>query len=314
MKANVEREKVHFSSAGTTCAAWHYPGTNGACVVMAGGLAVTKEPGTDRLAGRLHDAGFTVLAFDYRRFGESDGRPRQVVRVGDQRADWQAAIEFARTLRAVDPGKIAIWGFSLSGGHVFRVAARNPQLAAAIAHSPLADGPAALPNAMRHQTPSASLRFTARAILDAVRLRLGRDPLLVPLAGERGTVTSFTTPDSLNGPGALNPGNEYPEWQQAVAASSALRPAFYRPGRYASRIRIPFLVVASDDDGVAPPGPAIRAAKRAPRGELGRLPGGHYAAYLDGHEQAVQMLQSFLRRHLLDDPRRRQAEPEPQLE
>lgn len=302
MKANDEREKVHFPSAGTTCAAWYYPGTNGACVVMAGGLAVTKEPATDRLARRLHDTGFTVLAFDYRRLGESGGRPRQVVRFGDQRADWQAAIEFARTLRGVDPGKIAIWGFSLSGGHVFRVAARNPQLAAAIAQSSLVDGPASLANAMRHQTPSASLRFATRAMLDAVGLRLGRDPLLVPLAGERGTVTSLTTPDSLNGTGALNPGNEYPEWQQAVAASSAMRPAFYRPGRHASRIRIPFLVVASEDDGVTPPGPAIRAAKRAPRGELARLPGGHYAAYLGGHEQSVDVLQSFLRRHLLDDP------------
>ena len=88
-----------------------------------------------------------MLAFDYRRLGESGGRPRQIVRIGEQYADWQAAIAFVRTLPGVDPTKLAIWGFSLSGGHVFRVAARNPQLAAAIAHSPLADGRAAMPNA-----------------------------------------------------------------------------------------------------------------------------------------------------------------------
>jgi hypothetical protein len=39
MKEEPIRDKVHFVSDGTTCAAWHYPGSNGACVVMAGGLA-----------------------------------------------------------------------------------------------------------------------------------------------------------------------------------------------------------------------------------------------------------------------------------
>src|SRR6266540_5241246 len=123
------RQKVHFPSGDTTCAAWHYPGCNGGCVIMAGGLAVTKEPGTDRFAKRFHEAGFTVLAFDYRHLGESGGEPRQIVRVGEQLADWQAAIAFARTLPGVDAARLAIWGFSLSGGHVFRVASRHPDLA-----------------------------------------------------------------------------------------------------------------------------------------------------------------------------------------
>ena len=294
------RQKVHLPSGDTTCAAWHYPGTNGGCVIMAGGLAVTKEPGTDRFAKRFHEAGFTVLAFDYRHFGESGGRPRQLARIGEQHADWQAAIEFARTLPEVDGTRVAIWGFSASGGHVFPVAARNPGLAAAIASSALADGPAAMPNAMRHQTPLASLRFTGRAILDAVGGLVGRDPLLVPLAGEPGTVTGLTTPDSREGTEALSPDNTYPDWQQQVAARSALRVGFYRPGRFAARVGCPLLVLVQDQDGTALPGPAVRAAQRAPRGELVRLPGGHYGPFLDGHEQAVEIQLSFLRRHLLD--------------
>ena len=44
--------KGRFISGDTECAAWHYPGTNGACVIMAGGGAVTKEPGTDLFAGQ----------------------------------------------------------------------------------------------------------------------------------------------------------------------------------------------------------------------------------------------------------------------
>jgi uncharacterized protein len=296
---STDRQKVHFPSGNTTCAAWHYPGTNGACVVMAGGFAVTKEPATDLFARRFHEAGFTVLAFDYRRLGESGGEPRQVVRISDQLADWQAAIDFARTLPGVDPAKLAIWGFSASGGYIFPVAARNPELAAAIAQTPNADGPAAGRNMMRHTTPLALLRLTGRGLLDTAGGLLGREPLLMPLVGEPGMVAVLTTPDSVDPARALNPGNKYPDWQQEVAARSALRLGLYRPGRYASRVRCPMLVVACDDDQSALAGPAIRAAQRAPRGELVRLPGGHYEPFLAGHEQAVKRELSFLRRHLL---------------
>ena len=266
---------------------------------MAAGLGVIKEAGTDRFARRFHDAGYSVLAFDYRRLGESGGTPRQLVRIGDQLVDWQAAIRFASTLPGVDGDKLSIWGFSVSGGHVFTVAARNRGLAAAIAHAPLADGLDAMRNALPHTTPLALGRLTVRAAADTLRGLLGRDPLLVPLAGERGTVASLTTPDSLNGAAALNPGNRYPQWQQTVAARSAIRVGFYQPGRFASRIQCPLLVVAYEDDGVAPPGPAIRAAQRAPRGQLARSPGGHYAAFLDVKEQTAQVLLSFLERELL---------------
>jgi hypothetical protein len=56
MRENGAREKVRFAVGGTECVAWHYPGTNGACVIMAGGFAVTKEPGTDLFAKRFWDS------------------------------------------------------------------------------------------------------------------------------------------------------------------------------------------------------------------------------------------------------------------
>jgi len=227
---SVERGKVRFASGETECTAWHYPGSNGACVVMAGGFAVTKEPATDLFAKRFRDAGFAVLAFDYRRLGESGGLPRQVVRIREQLADWQAAIGFAAigfaaTLPGVDPARLAVWGFSASGGHVFRVAARNPGLAAAVTQTPNADGPTAARNAARHQKPLAMLRFTGRGALDAIGGLAGRQPRLVPLAGEPGTVALLTTPDALDGGSALNPDNRYPDWLQAVGAPHRVLPA-----------------------------------------------------------------------------------------
>jgi uncharacterized protein len=303
VRESVDREKVRFGSGDTECAAWHYPGTNGACVIMAGGFAVTKEPGTDRFAKRFHDAGFAVVAFDYRRLGDSGGQPRQVVRIREQLADWRAAIGFAATRPGVDPTRLAVWGFSASGGHVLRVAARNPQLAAAIAQTPNADGPAAARNAARHQKPLALLRLAGRGILDALGGLVGRQPLLVPLDGEPGTVAVLTTPDAIGGGNVLDPDNNYRDWKRAAAARSALRIGFYRPGRAASRVRCPLLVLVCDQDQSALAGPAVDAANRAPRGELVRMPGGHYEPFLDGHEKAVEAELSFLRRHLLDRSR-----------
>jgi pimeloyl-ACP methyl ester carboxylesterase len=290
------REKVRFTSEGTECAAWFHPGSTGACVIMAGGFAVTKEPGTDRFAQRFQDAGFAVLAFDYRRLGESGGTPRQVVRVKDQLADWHAAIAFAGTLPGVDPARRAIWGFSVSGGHVFAVAARHPALAAAIAQTPNADGPAASRNAMRYQKPGAMLRLLGRGLLDAV---LRRPPRLVALDGPPGTVALLTTPDAQGGGRVLDPDHRYPEWQQAVAARSALRVSLYRPGRHAGSVRCPLLVVVADQDRSALAAPAVRAASRAPRATLVRVPGGHYAPFLDQHERTVEAEVAFLRTHLL---------------
>jgi pimeloyl-ACP methyl ester carboxylesterase len=275
------------------------PGINGACVIMTGGFAVTKEPGTDRFAQRFNDAGFSVLAFDYRHLGESGGQPRQVACVREQLADWQAAIVFAATLPGVDPARLAIWSFSVSGGHVFRIAAGSPHVAAAIAQTPNADGMASTRNAARYQKKLALARLTGRGILDAIGGLVGRPPRLVPLVGEPGTVALLTTPD-VRGDSPLNPGNRYPDWQQAVAARSALRVGCYQPGRAASRVRCPLLVLVCDQDRSALAGPAVRAAQRAPRAELVRLPGGHYAPFLDAHAQAVEAELSFLRRHLLD--------------
>ncbi len=293
-----DRDKVWFDSGGTRCAAWHYPGRNGGCVIMTGGFAVTKEAGTDLFARRFAAGGFSVLAFDYRHLGESGGQPRQVVRTREQLADWSAAIGFAATLPGVDPDRIAAWAFSAAGGYMFTLAAGDPRLAAAIAQTPNADNVAAARNASRYQKPGTMLRFLGRGLLDAAGALIGLPPRLVPLSAKPGTVAVVTTPDSGEGDTALGQSGD---WPREVAARSALRMALGRPGRDAVRARCPLLVVACEQDATALAGPAVKAARRAPGAELIRLPGGHYAPFLDAHEAAVTAEISFLRRHLLGE-------------
>lgn len=296
----VQRVEVRFPSGGAQCVAWHHRGSSSACVVMTGGFAVTRGPGTDRFAARFHDAGFSVLAFDHRHLGDSGGSPRQIAPASEQREDWRAAIAFAATLPGVEPARVAGWSFSVSAGRLLQVAATSPGLAAVVVQAPNLDGPAAVRTAARSTTASALARLVGRGLVDTVRGWVGASPLVVPLVGPPGTVALLSTPDALaDGDEALNPGGRYPDWVQAVAARSALAVGGQRPVRHAVHVPCPLLVVVADQDSSVPPGPAVRAAARAPRGELVRLRGGHYAAFLGGHEQAVSAELEFLRRTLL---------------
>lgn len=294
----MQRSKVWFDSTGESCAAWHYPGSNGACVVMAAGAGITKEPGTDRFAARFQSAGFSVLAFDYRHLGESGGQPRQVIRVREQLRDLEAAIACARKLPEVQPDHVALWGFSLSGGHVLKIAARE-HVAAAIAQTPFADGIAATPNALRHETLGVILSVPFLALIDLLRGLLRRPPLLIPLAGPHGSVAMLSTPDAQDGDRALNPDNQYASWQQAIAARSVLPLGFYRPGRAARQIKVPLLIVVAEDDQSVLATPAIQVADRAPNATLVRVRGGHYAPFLEQHDTVIDHELQFLERHVV---------------
>ncbi|MEV3927475.1 alpha/beta hydrolase [Actinomadura coerulea] len=303
MSSVAAREKVYFVSGGERCAAWHYPGTNGACLVMAGGLAVTKEPATDQFAERFHRAGYSVLAFDYRHLGESDGEPRQALRIDEQIADWHAAITRAAALPGVDPARVGAWAFSMSAGHLLEASAAGGSLAAIILQTPFVGGLRAGRAATRHQSPLGLLRLLSLGVIDVVGGRFGRAPITVRLTGPRGAVAVLTTPDGQLGDQALNPGNRHPGWLQSVAARSTLLLLAYRPGRAAGRSQQPVLVVVCDDDQSTFTPATLEVAAQFPDAEVAHLPGGHYSPFLEAHEQAVARELDFLDRRLLGGSR-----------
>ena len=106
---------------------------------MAHGLAGVKEMRLDAYAERFAAAGYHVLVFDYRHFGASQGRPRQLLDIRRQHEDWGAAVSYARARPEVDADRIVLWGTSLSGGHVLAVAGRVGA-AAVISQVPHVDG------------------------------------------------------------------------------------------------------------------------------------------------------------------------------
>ncbi|KAJ1684656.1 hypothetical protein LUZ63_020411 [Rhynchospora breviuscula] len=273
------RLDVQFPSGADTCAAWLYVPERPAgprrppVVVLGHGLGGVREMRLDAVAERFAEAGLAALVFDYRHFGASGGEPRQLLSVRRQLADWDAAVAYAAQRPEVDGDRVAIWGSSFGGGHVLAVAARHPELMAVVSQCPFTDGPAS----SLALGPAGAARLLPAALRDLAAAARGRPPVTVPLAGEPGTTAMMTTPDALPGYLALVP--EGSTFRNEVAARLALRITAYRPGRLARRASAPVMVSVCEHDGVAPPGPTLRHARRAPRGEVRTYPVGHFDVY-----------------------------------
>lgn len=277
--------------------AWLYrpPGDEPApLLVMAHGLGAVRGMRLDAYAERFSAAGYACLVFDYRNFGASEGRPRQVLDVGMQLADWAAAVNYARTIPGIDPDRIALWGTSFAGGHVIATAARLPGIAAAVAQCPFTDG---LASARTITNPLIAARITARVVRDLVARRLGRPPVMVATAGKPGEVALMNTPDAYAGYLRLVPDGL--DFRNEVAARIALQVFSYRPGRCTPEITCPILFCVCEADSVAPAAATLRHAAKAPRGEVKLYPEGHFAIYVDdAFDRVVADQLAFLDKHL----------------
>src|SRR5215471_9230057 len=138
------RRDVEFDAEGVTLRGWFYAagtgGTPAAAVVMAHGFSAVKEMYLDSFAEVFAAAGLSVLVFDNRNFGASDGEPRQEIDPWAQVRDFRDAITYARTREEVDGERIGIWGSSYSGAHVLVVGAMDRRVKCVVSQVPLISG------------------------------------------------------------------------------------------------------------------------------------------------------------------------------
>lgn len=258
--------------------------------VMAHGFGGTQDSGLEPFARALTAAGIDVLTFDYRGFGASGGSPRQTVTMAGQLADYRAALDAARGLPGVDPARVVLWGVSLSGGHVFALAAGRDDIAAVVALTPLVDGWAAGALAARQHPPATLLRSTALG----VRSRLG-GPVMMPIVAEPGRLGALTLPGVADAYHAI----AGPTWRNEVDAAVGLELGNHRPIKVADQVRAPMLVQIADFDRSAPPHAALKAAGKA-RAEVRHYPGDHFDVWPGSplFERVVEHQVLFLRRVL----------------
>ncbi|ORW11180.1 hypothetical protein AWC16_11400 [Mycolicibacter longobardus] len=267
---------VSFSSGGIRCAGWLYRPTDVdgdvPCVVMAHGFGLTRRDGLAQYADALARAGTAVLVYDHRFMGDSEGEPRQRIRMSDQLRDRMAAIAFARTLDGIDPDRIIVWGYSLSGGNAIHAAAADQRLAGAILLCPFADGRWRMLRETR-QHPGNATWVVGRALRDAP----------VPVAAEPSGRAALTYPGELAGFRAT----AAPGWRNEVRSGVAFPMLVYRPVTQARKISCPTLIQAGSRDITVSARAIDQLAQRVPGAVLKRYDIDHFEPFHGEHMAGV---------------------------
>jgi alpha-beta hydrolase superfamily lysophospholipase len=294
MIATVRIEETTFGSDGVDCTARVYRpdvafGETTPCIVMANGFSLTHDDGLPVFAERFAGVGITALTFDFRHLGGSGGEPRQLIDAGRQQADFRAAVSFARGLDGIDGDAVAVWGFSLGGGHAIYTAADDQQIAAAIALCPMTDVIAFV--------RSMPMRNSLRMNVATLRNMVGGQRVHFRVAGRPGSKALFTQFEALPGFDAIRGDrslwrNEFLPLLFSMSTARAVR--------VADRVQCPLFVTIGEEDRVVPRKAAERTVERAPRGERGVYPIDHFGGFLaENFERVVADQIEFLSRHLL---------------
>jgi pimeloyl-ACP methyl ester carboxylesterase len=225
---------------------------------MGHGFGATKDAGLEPFAERFAAAGLDVVVFDYRGFGTSDGELRQNVQHLRHREDYHSAVAAARALDGVDPDRIIVWGSSYAGGHVIAVAAQDPRIAGVVSQGAAMDGLAAVLLILRYAGPLQLLRLTAHALRDVAGALLRRQPHKIPVVGPPGSLAAIT-------PEGAEVGYTHimgPTFRNEMCARGILPIMVNRPVTFASKVKVPTMLVMATQDSVAPPGAVSTVAKR----------------------------------------------------
>ena len=138
-------DPVAIRSGGLQLRGWWIPADAGSAnasttVILVHGLGSTMGKMVRMWAPHLHEAGYSLLAFDLRNHGASPDTPSGFVTYGATEADdVEAAVAFVRDHAAslgVSPDRIVLYGGSMGGATVLNAAARGlPGVIAVVADS-----------------------------------------------------------------------------------------------------------------------------------------------------------------------------------
>lgn len=283
-----------FQSKSVRCAGWLFlpeASIKPPIIIMAHGFAGERTFGLPAFAERFVKKGMAVFLFDYRSFGDSDGEPRNLVDPVRHCQDWEAAITHVRSLHEIDSRKIALWGTSLSGGHVLVTAARQQGISAIVAQVPYVG-----PNKDLFEFKT-TFKGTIAALRDIGGTIIGCQPQLVPVVGTPGTFAFLTTEECWDGYHAIIPKGS--SWDNVIPARSLFKLAFYNPIRSAKNVTCPALLIAGEFDSLIPSEMVKQAARKMAKATYIELPCNHFAPYTgEFFERTVNLEIEFLQKHL----------------
>jgi len=293
-----------FACQQTTCSAEMWlpsqmpAGQKPPVIVMAHGFGGLKHWGLPAFAERFVKAGFAVVRFDYRGFGQSGGQPRRVVDGQEHVKDWLSAIDAISQRPEVDGQRLGIWGTSYSGGQVLVAGAERPQVVKAVSSQvPFVSG---LSSGLKYP-----IKFQPLASWYALRDLLRSDdqePVYVPVIAKDGEFAALICDECHEGYRKMVPLAEQQDpATNRVAARVFMSLPFWFPGNRAKDITAPTLIVAAENDGLIPVGKVRDVAQSLQKGEYVELKGAdHFSPYTGPlFEQVVARQTAFFKKNLM---------------
>jgi uncharacterized protein len=290
------RRDIEFEAGGLTLRGWLYLPEDTTspvpAVVMAHGFSCVKEMFLADYAETFASAGFGVLVYDNRNFGDSDGSPRQEVDPWGQIRDYRHAITYVSGLPEVDENRIGIWGTSYTGGHVLIVGAIDKRVKCVVSQVPVVSGYRNVHRAIaQDRIPEVEARFA-----DDWRARAaGQAPQMVPVVSLDPTeLCAFPGADAFESlQGA-------PGWTNEVTLRSIEMFWEHESLGYVDKIGpTPLLVILEDNDTLAAVDQTLDIYNRAlePK-KLVTLHGGHFHAYIRDRLVTANAARDWYREHL----------------
>ena len=265
-----------------------------AVVLMAHGLAGLRQFKLMHYAQYFAQAGYAVVLFDYRYWGGSTGRPRELVSIEAQLTDWQTMIEHVSQRKSIDAKRIVLWGTALSGGYVLELAAqKNPHVKAVLAQVPFVDG---AESAKRYPLP-----FLAKALKissqDYMGAKVAMEPKVLPVVAQS-EPCFMPTADSYAGYHSIVNPDVY--WSGQIPARLFFHLIRYRPILQLHEIQVPVLLIAAQQDSWIPIESSRAAATNiAPNVSYHEWDIQHFQIYHGQYfEKALQTQLEFLHQHV----------------
>ena len=211
-----------------------------------------------------------------------------------QLEDFRVAIEYARSLKEIDPGKIVLWGASASGGYGIVIAAKDKKIAGVVSVCPGLDHKASEQMFRKTLGIKHFFRLFVHGQRDMMRSRLGLSPHKIPIVGKPGTMAFLPVLDAYEGYSKLVSENFINE----VCPRVILRSHGFNPADHIKNIGCPVLIQICDHDSLAPIRDETEKELRK-YAEVKHYPTGHFDIYTgDNFEKAVSDQLEFFKKHL----------------
>src|SRR5262245_61559141 len=230
-----------------------------AAIVTTGPLTSVKEQAAGAYAKALAERGFAALAFDHRYFGESGGTPRQFENPNAKIADIRAAVAALKEHGSTSTLPIAAVGVCVGAGYMARAVAEEPEFI----------GLAGVAGYYAHTTPELRRAGQARIDRGCAAERSWRETGItetIPAVTAEGGDVAMPLREAFEYYGT--PRGAVANYRNAFAVQSLAYTTAFDAFGAASTIRVPTLLVHSENALAPPLAREFFAALQAPHEEM----------------------------------------------